>query len=257
MTELTVIIVVKNEEKTIRKCLENVRWAEEILVIDDFSTDRTAAICREYTEKVSLGEKGNCINDNRNLAAQQASGEWLLVLDADEIVSAELAAEIRKVIIIPEKLGYNISRKNHFLGKWIDGCGWWPDLSIRLYRKGSVKWPFEIHQTLKIKDKNKVGYLNNPIIHDSYQSFSQYFEKFNYYTSRLAMEEWTKGIRPSAVNFILYCLIKPAFYFFKKYFFMRGFKNGFRGLFISFSSALVVIVTFAKLWELKLRDKNL
>lgn len=120
-----------------------------------------------------------------------------------------------------------------------------------MFKKGVTKWPLEIHDTPEIKDKHKVDYLKNFLIHNSYYSLTQYFEKFNRFTTQLAQEEYEKGIRITQKNFLLYFFIKPLFWFLKKYFLQLGFIDGFRGLFISFSSALVIFVTYSKLWEMQ------
>jgi hypothetical protein len=122
-----------------------------------------------------------------------------------------------------------------------------------LFRKGVTQWPLEIHDTPKIKEKNKVGTLKHALIHHTYRDLSHYFSKFNQYTSRLAQEEFEKGVRVTFVSFFMYFFIKPLYWFLRKYFLLRGFLNGFPGLFISFSSAWVIIAMYTKLWE---KQKN-
>lgn len=251
MVKLSVVIATKNEERNIRSCLESVKWVDEIVIIDDMSSDKTVEICREYTERIFFNDSRGSFHINKNLGIEKATGEWILSIDADEIVTPELAQEIKENIHNSKFVGYYIQRKNYFLGKWIKGCGWYPDYTIRLFRKGITKWPLGIHGAPEVEDKNKVGYFKNFLIHNSYYSLSQYFEKFNRFTSRLAEEEYQKGIRLNLKNFLVCFFAKPIFWFFKKYFFQRGFKDGFRGFFISFSSALVIFVTYAKLWEMQ------
>ena len=253
--KLSVVVITKNEEENIRDCLESVKWADEIVVVDDMSTDRTVEICRKYTKKIFPNNSGGSFHKNKNLGIEKATGDWILSLDADEIISPELAREIKKAISNPEKIGYCLRRKNYFLGRWIRGCGWWPDRIIRLFKKGVTRWPLDIHNTPRIEEKNKVGYLRNFLIHYTYQNFDQYFEKFNRYTSRLAHEEYEKGIRIGKRNFFIYFMLKPLFWFLRKYLLWKGFRDGFRGLFISLSSALVIFTTYAKLWE-KQKVKN-
>ncbi len=255
MNKLSVIITTKNEEKNIRNCLENVKWADEIVIVDDMSNDRTVEICKKYTEKVFSNDSKGGLSTNRNLGIEKSTGNWIFTLDADEMITPELAKEIRQAVNNRAHIAYYISRKNYFLGKWIRGCDWYPDYSIRLFKKGIARWPSGIHDVIRIKEKKKVGYLKNPMIHDSYQSLNQYFEKFNRNTSRLAQEEYDKGIRISKKNFFTYFMLEPLFWFFRKYFLWKGYKDGFRGFFISLSSALVIFTTYAKLWE-KQKVKN-
>ena len=249
MSRISVVIAAKNEEESIKNCLEGVKWADEIIIVDDMSDDRTVEICREYTENIFLNDSGGIFHKNKNLGIEKAGGDWILSLDADEVVTPELAAEIKEVLDKEEKIGYYLLRKNYFLGKWIKGCGWWPDHIIRLFKNGVSRWPLPPHDTPKIKEKERVGYLKNPLIHHSYRSMNQYFKKFSHYTSYLAWEEDEKGMRVTVPNFLILFLVKPVFSFFRKYILRKGFLDGLRGLFISFSSGLVIFVTYAKLWE--------
>jgi glycosyltransferase involved in cell wall biosynthesis len=251
MIKLSVVIATKNEETNIQKCLESVKWADEIVIVDDISIDRTVEICRKYTEKVFINDSGGSFHKNKNLGIEKATGEWILSLDADEIIPIELSEEIKKAIQFSRMLGYYLNRKNYFIGKWIRGCGWYPNYIIRLFKKGVTKWPLNIHDVPKIESKNKVAYLKNPFIHYSYSSLYQYFEKFNRYTSRLAQEEYEKGIKLNKLNFILYFFVKPIFWVTKKYFLQRGWLDGLYGFFISMSSGLVIFVTYLKLLEIQ------
>jgi glycosyltransferase involved in cell wall biosynthesis len=257
MIRLSVIIITRNEEKNIRSCLESVKWADEIVVVDQSSTDKTADICKLYTDRVFVVEpKGYCEPD-RMVAISKARGEWILYIDADERVSPELKNEILTTIS-SEKRNHNcyyLPRKNYFLGKWIKYCGWYPGYILRLFKKGTVIFSDRIHQDGITKEK--CGFLKNDLIHLSYQNLEDYFEKFNRYTSRIAQEKYERGDQISNLNFWISFLFKPLFLFFRSYFLKRGWKEGFRGFFISFSSGLVIFVTYVKLWELlKTSKKN-
>ena len=253
MNKLSVVVITKNEEKDIRKCLESIKWADEIVIVDDVSTDKTVEVCREYTQKIFVNDSKGSFHTNKNLGLEKATGDWIFRLDADEIISPELAEEIKEHIDNPDKIGYYVPRKNYFLGCWIKGCGWWPDRIIRLFKKGATKWPLEIHDTPKIEAKDKVGTVKNGLIHHTYRNLHHYFEKFNQYTSRLAQEEYEKGVRINTGNFFMCFFVKPLYWFLCKFFIWRGFRDGFSGFFISFSSAWVIVATYAKLWE---KQKN-
>ncbi len=251
MVRLSIVIASKNEEHNIRKCLESIKWASEIVVVDDLSTDKTVEICKEYTEKIFINDSADGFHKNKNLAIEKATGNWILSLDADEVVTSELKEDILAAVNInPSAVsGYYILRKNFFLGRWIKGCGWHPDYAIRLFRKGSAIWPLEIHATPEIEDKKAVGCLNSFLLHYSYRSFQQYFEKFDRYTGLIAEEEYKKGTRINKCNFFVLFLMKPSYIMLRKYFFQKGFMDGFSGFFISFSGALVIFVSYAKVWE--------
>jgi glycosyltransferase involved in cell wall biosynthesis len=251
-----VVLAIRNEEKNIRECLEHLEWADEVIVVDDMSTDNSVKICREYTQKIISHDCKDSISDNRNLGIKESSGDWILQLDADEVITPELAQEMRQAVNDARYIAYRIPRKNYFLGKWIRGCGWYPDANIRLFKKGAAWWPPEIHDVLHIREEEKVGNLKNAMIHYSYRSLQQYFEKFNRYTTRLAQEEYEKGHRVNSVNFFLCFILKPLYWVLRKYFLQAGFRDGFWGFFISCSSGLVIFFTHAKLWEMQKNEKR-
>jgi glycosyltransferase involved in cell wall biosynthesis len=251
MAQISVVIATKDEEDNIKDCLESIKWADEIIIVDDMSKDRTVEICKDYTSNIILNESKGSFHINKNLGIDRSNGVWILSIDADERGTPELEPEIRHLIDKTEKLGFFINRKNYFLGKWIRGCGWYPDYIVRLFRKGATQWPLEIHDVPNIKDKNKVGYLKSPLIHISYTTLEQYFDKFARYSTRLAQEEHEKGTRITKTSFLLLFLVKPLAWFFNKYILLRGYKDGFRGFFISVSSALTIFMTYAKLWEMQ------
>lgn len=247
---ISVIIVVRNEEEQIRGCLETVSWADEIVIIDQSSTDLTVKVAKEFTDKVFITEpKGYCEPD-RNLAIEKASGKWIFYIDADERVSSELKEEILSIVksdgLHP---AYYVRRRTHFIGKWIKTCGWYPSPVLRLFKKGAVVFPDEIHKAPVHKEE--YGYLKNDLLHYSYNSFEEYFEKFDRYTTQSAKDEFRAGKRITSLNIFNRFFLKPFYYFLLKYLWYRGFLDGFRGFFISLSSALTVIVTSAKLWELE------
>ena len=252
--DISIIMVVRNEEKQIRECLETVSWADEIIVIDQSSVDSTLKIAREFTNNVFITEsKGYCEPD-RNLATEKTSGRWIFYIDADERVTTELRDEILSIVrsdnLVP---AYYVKRRNHFLGKWIKTCGWYPSPVLRFFKKGEIVFPNEIHQVPPYKEE--YGYLKNDLIHYSYSSLEEYFEKFNRYTTQLAKEEFEAGKKITFLNFIPNFLLKPLYNFLLKYIWYQGFRDGFRGFFISVSSALTAFVSKAKLWEIWQREK--
>lgn len=250
--KLSVVIAAKNEEKNIARCLKSVQWADELVVVDDKSSDNTVQIARSLAARVFVQNSKGEFHRNKNLAIEKASGDWILSLDADEVIPPELAREIRAALKDEKMLGYFLVRKNFFLGKWIRGCGWYPDCIIRLFQKGVTQWPLNIHETPRITPPEKVGLLKTPFLHYSYISFTQYVEKFNLYTSCLAREEWAQGVRVEKLaSFLLFFFLKPFLKFLQKYILLRGYRDGFRGLFISIASAWTIFISHAKLWEMQ------
>ena len=241
-------MVVRNEEKQIRECLETVSWADEIIIIDQTSDDSTVKIAKEFTDNILITKpKGYCEPD-RNLAIERASGTWIFYIDADERIPLDLKNEI--LLIIKSRNhhpAYYVKRRNFFLGTWIKTCGWYPSPVLRLFKKGEIVFPNEIHQVPP--HKKSYAYLKHDLLHYSYSSFDEYFDKFNRYTSQLAQEEFDICKKITFLNFIPTFLLKPLSIFSIKYIWYHGYLDGFKGFFIAFSAALTIFIAKAKLWE--------
>lgn len=247
---LSVSIAAKNEASNIEKCLQAVAFAHEIVLVDDLSSDDTAERARAFGARVISRDSRGSFHENKNLAIREARNEWILSLDADEIVSQELADSIQSALMNPEVDGFLVDRRNYFLGKWIRGCGWYPDHLLRLFRKGKAWWPLEIHDTPRLENGNEhAELLEGPLLHYSYSSMEQYFEKFNSYTSRLAIEYSQQQVIMKGLQVPLNLLVRPSYWFLKKYFLLHGYKDGLLGFFISFSSALTIFISHMKLWD--------
>jgi glycosyltransferase involved in cell wall biosynthesis len=247
---LSVTIATKNEASNLPNCIASVHFADEIVVVDDYSVDRTVQIAESFGAKVISRNSAGSFHENKNLAIKEARGTWILSLDADEVVTEQLAHSIKLALVEPQSNGYLVDRHNYFLGQWIKGCGWYPDHILRLFKKGKAWWPLEIHDTPKLEGGNqKAVLLDGPLIHYSYQSFEQYFEKFNAYTTRLATEYAQRNERLEGVVVPLNLFVRPGYWFLKKYLFSGGYKDGLYGFFISFSSALMIFVSYLKLMQ--------
>ncbi|HOX86578.1 MAG TPA: glycosyltransferase family 2 protein [bacterium] len=242
---LSVIVITYNEEKNIAACLESVAWADEIIVVDSKSPDRTVEIARQYTEHVySTDFMGYAAN--KNFALAHASGDWVLWLDADERVTPELAQEIRHTLDQPSAVhGYEISRKAFFLGRWIRHCGWYPGYVLRLFRRESGRFnDRKVHEGLELSGERRR--LHNDLLHFTDMDLEHYFDKFNQYTS-LAAEDLADKQRHARLWDLL---LRPTFLFIKMYLFKRGFLDGVQGWMLCLLSSAYVAVKYAKLWEL-------
>lgn len=247
--KISIVIITKNEEENIKECLESVQWADEIVVVDDFSADKTLEIVRQYTDKVFL-QKWLGYSEQKRFAFTKAKGDWILSLDADERVSAELQEEIKLVVKHSQNYdGFYLPYKNYFLGKWIEHCGWYPEYHLRLFRKekGTIK-KTEVDESISVK--GSIGYLKNSIIHYSYRSISQYFEKFNRYTTLVAQEIKTIKNRKQLIWLIL---TKPLRAFKKAYIKQKGYKDGMQGFILCVFSFFYWFVLYAKYWEKKFK----
>ena len=248
--KLSAIIVVRNEEKRIRSCLDSLRWVDEIVIVDQSSTDNTVKICRKYTDRIfEVSAKGYCDPD-RELASSKTSNDWVLYLDADEIVTEELKEEIIAILSTPGRLdSYCLPRKNYFLGQWIRWSGWYPGYVMRLFNKHKVRFTPEIHTD--IIALTEPGFLKNDLLHYTCDNIEEYFGKNNRYTSILAFQAYRHGERITPLNLAYNLLLKPLVYAVYKYLFKAGFRDGFNGLFIAVLTYLTVFLMYAKLWELQ------
>ncbi|MFZ5979480.1 MAG: glycosyltransferase family 2 protein [Candidatus Zixiibacteriota bacterium] len=246
MKKLSVVVITRNEEKNIRRCLEAVTWAEEIVLVDNESTDRTREIAAEFGARIfTVGWGG--YGTAKRTGVEHAEGEWILSVDADEVVSEELAAEIKDAILAEnDYCGYTIPRKTNFLGRWINHCGWYPDRLLRLFKKNQGNFNTAmIHE--KVELDGRVGSLRHDLLHYSYPDLESYFIKFNRYTTLGAEAANADGKRAGWFDI----LFKPPVSFFKHYVIKRGFLDGWEGLLISFLSSTAVLIKYAKLRAMK------
>jgi glycosyltransferase involved in cell wall biosynthesis len=250
MAQVSVTLATLNEAAHLDACLRAVAWADEIVVVDDGSTDGTVELTRRYTDRVAVRPSHGNFHANKNLAIEMATGDWILSLDADEVVPPDLAAEIRAVIKATPHAAYRVGRRNYFLGRWIRHGGWYPDRIIRLFRKGVTQWPLEVHWVPQVSPPATVGELRAELAHYSYRSLEQYFEKFNRYTTKLAREARGHGRTPGLRSVVTELLLRPPAWFAYKYVALGGFRDGIPGLFIALSSALTIMVAYFKLWEM-------
>lgn len=249
---LSIAIVALNEEANLGRVLESVRWADEIVVVDSGSTDRTCDIAGEYSARV-IHEPWRGYTGQKNYALELCTKDWVLSLDADEAVSPELAEEIRKVLADPAALdGYSMPRKNLFMGRWMKHGGFYPDPKLRLFRRGMAystgRDPhdrFEMREG-RSKDARQVGRLRGALIHYTYPTLTLYLEHMNRYSS-----VWNRvpgGVpRKFSLNAIV---VRPWATFIYNYFIRLGFLDGREGLLLHMYHAGYVSWKYAKAWEI-------
>lgn len=253
MQKISVVVIVYNEERNIKDCLESIKWVDEIILVDAFSEDKTIEIAKEYTDKI-FQRQWQGYSQQKNFGLFQASNEWIIFVDSDERISEELAEEIRVALERNNGLydGYYIPRQSFYLGRRIKHGEWYPDLKLRLINKHKGSWSGpSVHEKLTLN--GKVGYLKNPILHYTYRDISYHLEKFNRYSSLFAQDAFNKGEK---VN--LYKLLwRPIIRFFRGYFIKKGFLDGFAGFVIAFMQSLEIFLRYAKLRELKRSRDNI
>lgn len=245
MSNISVVISAFNEEKNLPRLLESVKWTDEIVVVDNESSDKTAEIAKSYGAKVFSVPNNLMLNVNKNLGFTKATGKWILNLDADEKVSEELAKEIQAAIKSTEADGYWIPRKNIIFGKWIKHSLWWPDYHLRLFKKGKGKFSCQhVHEYLIVE--GKTGYLKSPLTHYNYETISQFLNKLDrVYTENEAEAFLKNGQKLTWTDFIH----QPAKDFLKTFFSQKGYKDGLHGLVLSLFQAFYQLVVVAKIWE--------
>ncbi len=249
---LSVTIITYNEEENIRNCIESVKWADENVIVDAESNDRTVEICREYTDKVFLnpwpGHK-----EQKNFAISKASNLWIFSIDADEIVPDELKTFILEELKSPAFDGYKFPRQNYFLGKWLKHGGWYPDHVLRLFRKDKGFFGGINPHDKVVIESGKVVTVSIPIIHYTYKSISHFVAKQNMY-STIAAQEMVKSREVEKIT--LYKMItKPPWKFIETYFIKMGFLDGLHGLIVATGAAYVAFWKQAKIWELSRYEK--
>jgi glycosyltransferase involved in cell wall biosynthesis len=240
---VSVAIITKNEEVNIGDALESVKEFEDIVVIDSFSTDRTPEICRRYTGRFIQHEWQGYARQ-KQMAVDYAAKDWVFILDADERVTPELKTEIKEKIKDTPFSGFYIPRKNFFLGRWIRHSGWWPDHTLRLFRKDvSYVQQREVHE--KVVVEGSVGYMKAPIEHYTYRTISDYINKMEIYTTLSARELVDK----KSITPIVSMMISPVFVFFKMFFLRQGFRDGIHGLVLATLYSMYTFLKYVKIWE--------
>jgi glycosyltransferase involved in cell wall biosynthesis len=242
---ITACIITYNEERNIRDCLRSVEWADEVVVVDSYSKDRTVEIAREFTDKV-VRREWNGINDQRRFAQDQAGHEWVFNLDADERASAELAREIASLDLESRDIdGYLVPRRAFYLGRWIKHGGWYPDYKLRLYRKAKGRFlDNDPHDTVELD--GRTAKLRGEIEHYTYRDISDQLAQIQKFSTTRAEQFMHSGRKFS----YLQLLFRPPWKFFNTYILRLGLLDGMAGFIISALSAYHVFVTWAKFWEL-------
>lgn len=252
MATLSVVVSAWNEASTIDRCLRSVRWADEIILVDNQSSDQTAAIARKYTRTIYHRPNNPMLNVNKNYGFTKASGDWILSLDADEEIPKTLVGEIRSVTsqraketLSSDVVGYWISRKNIIFGKWIQHGLWWPDEQLRLFQRGKGKFPcLHVHEYIHVE--GKTNHLVEPYNHYNYTTITQYIRKMD----SLYTNDEVKRLLATGYIFSWYDALRfPLSDFVKIYFAQEGYRDGLHGLVLSMLQGMYSFIVFAKLWE--------
>lgn len=245
--KLTVTVITRNEAANIEGALQSVTWADEILVVDSNSADDTVAIAKRYGARVDVHEWEG-YSEQRNYAAQVASNDWILAIDADERVPPELAEEIKRILANgPAASGYRMPRASFYLGRWIRGTDWYPDYQLRLYDRRIGRFNTKrVHESVELATGSP-GTLRHDLQHYPYRDISDHVVSIDHYTT-LAAEEWyATGRRTNLLDILLH----PPAAFVRNYILRGGFRDGSAGFLISMLNSYYVFLKIVKLWELQ------
>lgn len=240
---LSVVIITKNEEASIRRCLESVKWADEVIVLDSGSTDRTVELSQELGARVSVTADWPGFGPQKNRALGSATSDWVLSLDADEWVTAELRDEIQNVISRADgNVAFRVPRLSSFCGRFMRYSGWWPDYITRLFRRGAARFSDDVvHERVIVE--GKTGTLREPIMHETFVDLDELLQKMNNYSS-LAAQEMRHGGRKAG---LAGAVLRGLWAFIRTYFFRGGFLDGREGFMLAVATAEGTYYRYAKL----------
>ncbi len=247
---ISVVIITRNEEACIRRCLESVAWADEIVVVDQFSTDATVDICREYTDRIFERDMVDGFGRQKQFGVDHATHDWVFNIDADEWLSDELTASMQALLAGgPHDAAYEVMRRTQYLGKSIMHCGWYVPI-LRLFdrRRGGYNQR-RIHEEIVVD--GPVGLLDGDLLHESYHSIRHHVEKLNLFTDYDAQVMDERGIVLRPLNIWYYFGVKPLVMFLRKFILMAGFLDGVRGFIISMFTGVATMIIYMKAWHLQ------
>ena len=246
MPQLSVVIITFNEEKNIARCLESIQGiADDIVVIDSFSTDKTESICKQFNVNF-IQRKWEGYSDTKNFANAQAKYDWILSLDADEAPSEELKQSILNAKQGTELNTYKFHRLTNYCGSWIKHCGWYPDTKIRIFDRRITKWEGIIHEKLVINSDKPAILLKGDCLHYSYYTLEQHYQQTEKFSTLSAQHMFEKGKHAS----VLKMWMSPVTKFFSDYILKLGILDGAAGYTICKVSAYTNYLKYRKLREL-------
>jgi len=247
MEKYSVVIITFNEEKNIKKCLDSVaNLSDDIIIIDSFSTDKTQEICEKYNNLRFVKHKWEGYSKTKNYGNLLAKYDYILSLDADEVISLELEKSIQEI----EKLSgaYEFNRMTNYCGSWVKHCGWYPDKKLRIFNKKEIYWEGDfVHETLVIPSDIKINFLKGDLFHYSYYTLEDHYKQIENYSTLHAKKMLQAGKKASSFKLF----ISPMFKFIRTYFLQLGFLDGIAGYNIARISAKAVKLKYQKLKSLQ------
>ncbi|MBU0561086.1 MAG: glycosyltransferase family 2 protein [Bacteroidetes bacterium] len=238
--KLTATIITKNEEKNIDRCLKSLNWVDEIIVVDSYSEDSTVEICKKYNCKI-IQQEWQGFGKTKRHAVNLTENDWILSIDADEVVSEQLREQIKEVLTDPDAVGYNIRRKSFYLGRLINFSGWNSDYPLRLFNKKFGNYNEKtVHEYVELRGNRKK--IEEYILHYTYPTLHTHIEKINKYSDLSAAELIKNGKHYGILLSVFFGINR----FLKMYFLQLGFLDGAEGFILAFNSAFGVFLKYIK-----------
>lgn len=256
MVKISAIINTRNEEHNIRYCLETLRWCDEIIVVDMESEDQTIEIARQFTDKIYTHKRVIAFDIARKYAIEKASGNWILLIDADEMITKGLSLQLQSIAKNDSADIVYMPFKTYIMGAWIKHTKWWPQYHPRFFKSNNISFVETLHNYIKESPSTRKLYLDpvehNAIVHFNYRDASHFIDKLNNYTTIEAMQMYENNEK-----YTLRRLIRRTWNeFFTRYITSKGYKDGCRGLFLSAMMGFYRFMTVVKLWELHEKSSN-
>ena len=248
---ISAVIITKDEEDRVPRALASLGFADEVIVLDTGSSDRTVEVCRETGARVEQAEWRGYV-EAKNAAAGLASSDWVLSLDADEEVTPELRAELERIAAGDgEAVGYYIPRRNHYLGRWVRRCGWYPDYQLRFWRRGLGSWTGgRVHESVKVD--GPTARARGALNHFTYESTEEHLLRMNRYAELSALDKHERGEKAGFLGL----MFAAPWQFFRLYFLRGGLLDGVTGLVVSAMGAHYAFLKKLKLWEMQRSDSG-
>ena len=252
---LSVAMIATNEEKNLPRTLEAVKWADEIVIVDSGSVDRTPEIAKSFGAKHSFNRDFRGHPEQKTIAIGKCTGDWILLLDADEVVTPELAEEIRRTIESPQYEAYWLPRLNLFMTRWIRHGGFYPDHKLRLWRRGSARMETGVGPHGTPQFDGPKGTLEHDLIHYAYPNFELYLSHMNDYSSENVYALVNKGKAKSTPAMLWLAVVNPVATFVKNYLFRLGFLDGVEGLIYHVNHSVYIHWKYVKAWDAQKRAR--
>lgn len=249
---VSAILITLNAEAHLRECLAGLHWCTEIVVVDGGSTDATQVICEEFGARITTRTDWPGFGPQKNRALALATGEWVLSIDADEILTPQLQEEIAQRLAAPANcVAFNLPRRSRFCGAWIRHSGWWPDRVTRLFRRGAAHFSEDlVHEHLVVDGAEDA--LQEPLLHYTYDDYAQALDKLNRYSTLGAQMAFERGRRASLAT----ALLRSLWAFLRTYVLRRGLLDGRAGFVLAVYNAHATYYRYLKLWRLTRLERS-